>query len=147
MKTAKRPEKTADASTNAEYLTTRDMRSLLETGGKLRLGAKAIGKLARGEYGKEQPDVQWLYDCAMERGNSEGMFVGDPVKLRFTNAGTCTLGIVCDVLFCNTSLPARVLAKLSEGSSVWPEDMDGVEPAFVDITYDEFYDEEEEEEE
>ena len=147
MKTTRRPANTADASTNAEYLTTRDMRSLLETGGKLRLGAEAIGKLARGEYGKEQPDVQWLYDCAMERGNSEGMFVGDPVKLCFTNAGTCTLGIVCDVQFCNTSLPARVMAKLSEGSSVWPEDMDGVEPAFVDITYDEFYDEEEEEEE
>ena len=145
MKTTKRPEKTADASTYAEYLTTRDMRSLLETGGKLRLGAKAIGKLARGEYGKEQPDVQWLYDCAMERGNSEGMFVGDPVKLRFTNAGTCTLGIVCDVMFCNTSLPAHVLAKRAEGSPVFPEDMDGIEPALVDITYDEFLDEEGEE--
>ena len=126
----------------AEYLTTRDMRSLLRPGGKLRLGTEAIGKLVRGELGKEQPGLQWLYDCAMEPGNSEGTFIDDPVRLRFTNAGTCTLGIVCDVLFCNTSLPARVLAKRAEGSSVWPEDMDGVEPSSVEISYDEFHDEE-----
>lgn len=128
----------------AEYLTTHDMRSLLETGGKLQLGAKAAGMLAKGEYGKEQPDIQWLYDCAMERGNSEGVFIDDPVKLYFTNAGTCTLGIVCDVLFCNTSLPARVLAKYADGKPVWPEDMDGAEPSSVEISYDEFHDEEEE---
>lgn len=130
----------------AKHLTTRDMRSLLEAGGKLRLGAIAIGKLARGGFREEQPDLQWLYDCAMERGNSEGTFVDDPVRLRFTNAGTCTLGIVCDVLFCNTSLPARVLAKRAEGSPVWPDDMDGIEPAFVDIAYDAFFDGEQGEE-
>ena len=128
-----------------DYITTRDLRAVLKIGGKMRLGAEAVGKLTRGELREEQPDLQWLYDCAMERGNSEGTFVEDPLRLRFTNAGTCTLGIVCDVLFCNTSLPALVLAKRVEGSPVWPEDMDGVEPAFVDITYDEFLDEEEEE--
>lgn len=131
----------------AEYLTTGDMRSLLGTGGKLRLGAEAIGKLTRGEYGKEQPDIQWLYDCAMERGNSEGVFVDDPVRLRFTNAGTCTLGIICEVRFCNTSLPAKVLAKYVDGKPVWPEDMDGVEPSSVEISYDEFHDEEEKDDE
>lgn len=125
----------------AGYLTTRDMRSLLEVCGRLRLGTVAAGKLARGGFREEQPDLQWLYDCAMERGNSGGTFTDDPVCLRFTNAGTCTLGIVCDVLFCNTSLPARVLAKRAEGSPVFPEDMDGIEPALVDITYDAFFDE------
>lgn len=129
----------------AEYITTRDMRSLLKPGGKLRLGTEAIGKLARGGFREEQPDLQWLYDCAMERGNSEGTFVDAPVRLRFTNAGTCTLGIVCDVLFCNTSLPAGVLAKRAESSPVWPEDMDGVEPSSVEISYDEFYDAEDDE--
>lgn len=129
----------------AEYITTRDMRRLLETGGRLQLGTEATGKLARGEYGKEQPDIQWLYDCAMERGNSEGAFDVDPLRLRFTNAGTCTLGVVCDVRFCNTSLPARVLAKRAEGLPVWPEDLDGAKPDSVNITYDEFLDEEGEE--
>lgn len=133
----------------AEYLTTRDMRSLLKSGGSLRLGSSVVGKLAKDELLDEQPDLQWLYDCAMEPGNSESTFEfegDDLVRLRFTNAGTCTLGIVCDVLFRKTSLPDHVLAKLEEGSSVWAEDLNGVEPDFVDITYDEFHDEEGEEE-
>lgn len=132
----------------AEYLTTRDMRSLLKSGGSLRLGSSVVGKLAKDELLDEQPDLQWLYDCAMEPGNSESTFEfegDDLVRLRFTNAGTCTLGIVCDVLFRKTSLPDHVLAKLVDGSPVWPEELNGVEPDFVDITYDGFHDEEEEE--
>lgn len=125
-----------------EYITTRDLRAVLKVHGQLWLGSEAIGKLARGEYGKEQPDIQWLYDCAMESGNSEGAFDRDPLRLRFTNAGTCTLGVVCVVRFCNTSLPSKVLAKYADGKPVWPEDMDGVEPSSVEISYDEFHDEE-----
>lgn len=130
-----------------EYITTDDLRAVLKVHGQLWLGSDAIGKLARGEYGKEQPDIQWLYDCAMERGNSEAAFDRDPLRLRFTNAGTCTTGIVCEVRFCNTSLPAKVLAKRADGKPVWPEDMDGVEPSSVEISYDEFHDEEEEDDE
>lgn len=129
-----------------EYITTGDLRALLKVQGQLRLGSDAIGKLAWGEYGKEQPDIQWLYDCAMESGNSEGVFDRDPLRLRFTNAGTCTLGVVCVVRFCNTSLPAEVLAKYADGKPVWPEDMYGVEPSSVEISYDEFHDEEEDDE-
>lgn len=125
-------------------MTTREMRSLLRGGGRLRLGSEAVGKLAAGEFGDEQPDLQWLYDCAMEERNSSGMFEGDPSTLRFTNAGTCTLGIVCDVTFGSMSVPQRVLAKAFEGKGVYPEDMNDIEPAFVDVYYDEFHDEEEE---
>lgn len=123
-------------------ITTKELRALLKAHGQLWLGSEAIGKLASGEYGKEQPDIQWLYDCAMERGNSEGAFDVDPLRLRFTSAGTCTLGMVCVVRFCNTSLPTKVLAKYAEDKPVWPEDMNGVEPSSVEISYDEFYDEE-----
>ena len=131
----------------AEYITTRDLRAMLKVHGQLWLGTEAIGKLVRGEYGKEQPDIQWLYDCAMERGNSVGAFDrGDPLRLRFTSAGTCTLGVVCEVRFCNTSLPARVIAKYVDIQPVWPEDMDGIEPSSVEISYDEFHDEEEDDE-
>lgn len=127
-------------------ITTKDLRSLLKSQGKLSLGTDAIEKLANGEFGKEQPDIQWLYDCAMEPGNSEGAFDDDPLRLRFTNAGTCTLGIVCDVRFCNTSLPIKVLAKYAVGKPVWPEDMDNIEPSSVEIYYDGFHDEEGEDE-
>ena len=127
------------------YITTRDLRALLKVHGQLWLGSEAIGKLETGEYGKEQPDIQWLYDKAMESGNSEGAFDRDPLRLRFTNAGTCTLGVVCEVRFCNTSLPAEVLAKHAAGKPVWPEDMNGVTPSSVVVIYDAFYDEEEDE--
>ena len=125
-----------------EYMTTRDLRALLKVQGQLWLGSDAIGKLARGEYGNGQPDLQWLYECAMEPGNSEATFYGDPLRLKFSNAGTCTIGIVCEVVFANTVIPQAVLAKYANGESVWPEDLAGVEPSKVTITYDEFHDEE-----
>ena len=128
-------------------MTTKEMRTLLKGQGRLRLGSEATGKLAAGELGDEQPDLQWLYDCAMEEGNSSGILEGDPSTLRFTNAGTCTLGIVCDVTFGSTSVPQRVLAKAAEGKGVYPEDMDDIEPAFVDVYYDESHDEEGEDDE
>lgn len=126
-------------------VTTQELRSLLKGQGRLRLGCEALGKLSVGELGKEQPDLQWLYDCAMEKGNSRGTFLGDPYTLHFTNAGTCTLGIVCEVTFGSQSIPQRVLVKAAEGENVYPEDMAGIEPAFVDVYYDEFCYESEEE--
>lgn len=125
-----------------EYLSTQDLRALLKGGGELTLGCDAVAKLVAGVLGKEQPDLQWLYDCAMERGNSEATFYGDPLRLEFSNAGTCTLGIVCEVMFANTVIPQAVLAKYASGESVWPEDLAGVEPSRVAVTYDEFHDEE-----
>lgn len=125
-----------------DYITTSDLRALLKGGGELTLGCDAVAKLAAGMLGNEQPDLQWLYECAMEPGNSEATFYGDPLRLKFSSAGTCTIGIVCEVMFANTVIPQAVLAKYANGESVWPEDLAGVEPSKVTITYDEFHDEE-----
>lgn len=126
-----------------EYMTTRDLRAALKDRGQMRLGSEAIGKLARGEYGKEQPDIQWLYDCAMERGNSSGYFRGDsPPLLCFNQAGTCTLGLVCRVAFRCDDVPWQAMTKARDGATLYPEDVAGVEPSSVEISYDEFHDEE-----
>ena len=122
-------------------MTTEELRKLLRHHGELVLSDELVGRLANGSV-EDEPDLQWLYDCAMEPGNSEATFYGDPMRLKFSNAGTCTIGIVCEVMFANTVIPQAVLAKYANGESVWPEDLAGVEPSKVTITYDEFHDEE-----
>ena len=122
-------------------MTTEELRKLLRHNGELVLSGELVGRLANGGV-EDEPDLQWLYDCAMEPGNSEATFYGDPLRLKFSNAGTCTIGIVCEVVFANTVIPQAVLAKHANGESVWPEDLADVEPSKVVITYDEFHDEE-----
>ena len=122
-------------------ITTKELRKLLRHHGELVLSDELVERLANGGV-EDEPDLQWLYDCAMEPGNSEAAFYGDPLRLKFSNAGTCTIGIVCEVVFANTVIPQAVLAKYANGESVWPEDLDGVVPSKVVITYGEFYDEE-----
>ena len=127
----------------SDYLTTKDLRSLLKNGGELILGRDAVVKLAANELGKEQPDLQWLYDCAMEVGNSAGYFRGDsPPLLCFAQAGTCTLGIVCRVAFRCSDVPWQAMTKARDGATLYPEDVAGVEPVSVKIWYDAFHDEE-----
>lgn len=125
-------------------LTTATLRELLGTDGELRLGSSAVRKLTRGELGDGYADIRWLYDCAMEEGNSEGTMEtdcsGNPSSVDFSNAGTCSLGIVCEVRFAHP--PRRLLKK----EAVYPEDMDGFEPFEVVIRYDPFFDESGEEE-
>ena len=117
-------------------LTTRELRILLRQDGVLRLGESAVRKLASGGFRGDQADLQWLYDCAMEPGNSEGRLKGNPRSLCFTQAGTCTLGIVCDVKFDAGALPGHVRDKAARGEAVWPEDMDGAVPSSVELYYD-----------
>lgn len=121
--------------------TTQELRKLLRHHGELALADEVVEQLAAGTL-EDEPDIQWLYDCATEPGNSEATFYGDPLRLKFSNAGTCTLGIVCEVMFANTIIPQAVLAKYASGESVWPEDLKGVVPSKVVITYDGFHDEE-----
>ena len=126
-------------------VTTQELRKLLRRNGELTLSDEIVEQLANGGV-EDENDLSWLYGCAMEPGNSEATFYGDPLRLKFSNAGTCTLGIVCEVVFANTAIPQAVLAKYANGESVWPEDLNGVVPSKVVITYDEFYDESEDEE-
>lgn len=120
-------------------LTTHMLRNLLRNGGSLKLGGTAVAALARGGLSGTHPDVQWLYDCAMERGNSAGTVVfdhhGRKTGVVFSNAGTCSLGIVCDVSFKAGDVPCK--------APLFPEDMDGRNPDEVEITYDAFHDGEE----
>lgn len=126
-------------------ITTKELRKLLRHNGGLTLSDELVEQLANGTVEGED-DLWWLYCCAMEPGNSEGTFDGAPLQLKFSNAGTCTLGIVCEVGFLNTSIPQAVLAKHANGETVWSEDLDGVVPSKVVLTYDEFHDEEDDEE-
>ena len=127
-------------------ITTKELRKLLRHHGELTLSDELVEQLANGGV-EDENDLWWLYGCAMEPGNSEATFYGDPPRLKFSNAGTCTLGIVCEVVFANTVIPQAVLAKYANGEFVWPEDLNGVVPSKVVITYDEFYDESEDEDE
>lgn len=127
-------------------ITTKELRKLLRHHGSLTLSYELVEQLANGSV-EDENDLQWLYGCAMEPGNSRAMSYGDPLQLKFSNAGTCTLGIVCEVVFANTIIPQAVLAKYANGESVWPEDLNDVIPSKVVLTYDEFYDEEGEEDE
>lgn len=122
-------------------ITTKELRKLLRHNGKLVLSDELVEQLANGGV-EDENDLWWLYGCAMDPGNSEAAFSGDPLRLKFSNAGTCTLGIVCEVVFANTVIPQAVLAKYGNGESVWPEDLAGVVPSKVVLAYDEFYDEE-----
>lgn len=132
----------------SDYLTTKDLRSLLKEGGELILGRDAVVKLAANELGKEQPDLQWLYDCAMEAGNSEGYFRGDsPPLLCFDQAGTCTLGIVCRVAFRCDDVPWQAMTRARDGATLYPEDVAGIEPVSVKVWYDAYHDEEGDDEE
>lgn len=123
-------------------ITTQELRKLLRRNGELTLSDEIVEQLANGGIEGEN-DLWWLYSCAMEPGNSRALFYGDPLQLKFSGAGTCSLGIVCDVVFANTVIPQAVLAKYVNGESVWPEDLNGVVPSKVVLTYDEFYDESE----
>ena len=121
-------------------ITTKELRKLLRHNGKLVLSDELVERLANGGV-EDENDLWWLYGCAMDPGNSEATFYGDPLRLKFSNAGTCTLGVVCEVVFANTVIPQAVLAKYANGESVWPEDLAGVVPSEVVLAYDEFYDE------
>lgn len=122
-------------------ITTKELRKLLRHHGSLTLSDELVRQLANGSV-EDENDLQWLYGCAMEPGNSLAMLSGYPVSIIFSSAGTCTLGIVCKVVFANTIIPQAVLAKYANGESVWPEDLNGVIPSKVVLFYDEFYDEE-----
>ena len=126
-------------------ITIKELRKLLRHHGELTLSDEIVEQLANGSI-KDEGDLWWLYDCAMEPGNSRAMAYGDPMRLKFSSAGTCSLGIVCEVAFANTVIPQAVLAKYANGESVWPEDLNGVVPSKVVLAYDELYDEEGDEE-
>lgn len=125
-------------------ITTQELRKLLRHNGELVLSDEIVEQLANGGI-EDENDLWWLYGCAMEPGNSRASFGWYPLQLKFSSAGTCSLGIVCEVVFANTVIPQAVLAKYVNGESVWPEDLNGVVPSKVVLTYDEFYDESEEE--
>lgn len=122
-------------------ITTKELRKLLRHNGKLVLSDEIVEQLANGGV-EDENDLWWLYGCAMEPGNSRAMSYGDPLRFKFSSAGTCSLGVVCEVVFANTVIPQAVLAKYANGEPVWPEDMNGVVPSKVVLVYDEFYDEE-----
>lgn len=122
-------------------MTIEELKAMLRDAGSLRLGEDAVRKLADGALCQSQPDLQWLYDCAMENGNSEGRLNPDPLALHFDQAGTCMHGIVCKVTFDGASIPACVLDKGARGECIYPEDMGNVCPTWVDICYDESEDE------
>lgn len=127
----------------SDYLTTERLRFLLRDGGSLSLGKEAIEKLANNELGKEEPDIQWLYDCAMEQGNSSASY--DDSAATFNQAGCCTLGIVCEVTFDQDNLSEAAKKKMVSDETVWPEDMGDNTPSSVEIYYDGFHDEEDKE--
>ena len=133
--------------THEDGLSALRLRELLRDGGSLTLGKDAASRLASGELGKEYPDIQWMYDCAMEEGNSTGSVARDGPRrtgcVKFSNAGTCTVGIVCEVRF-----------RLQEGfpglceSTLYPEDVvgrEGAELYSVVLSYDAYHDEEDDE--
>lgn len=131
--------------THDDGLSALRLRELLRDGGSLTLGKDAASRLASGEFGKEYPDIQWMYDCAMEEGNSTGSIVLDgfrrPEGVVFSNAGTCTVGIVCEVRF-------RIFGRFPDKRPLYPEDIagrEGAELRSVELSYDACYDEEEDE--
>lgn len=132
--------------THKDGLSALRLRELLRDGGSLTLGKDAASRLASGELGKEYPDIQWMYDCAMEEGNSKGNIVLDGFRLpggvMFSNAGTCTVGIVCEVQF-------RIFGRFPDKRPLYPEDvvgMRGAELRSVELSYDGYHDEEERDE-
>lgn len=127
----------------SKYLGTKYLRSLLRGGGQLSLGDHMIEELYHGRMIKKEPDLQWLFDNAMEPGNSEGDYESfDGERVVFSQAGTCTVGIVCLVSFVDDQFSETVKKKIAAKESLWPEDMNGVKPWAVSIYYDESEDEE-----
>lgn len=148
-----------------------ELRTLLCHGATLKLNVDSVkAMLAPMRHGKRATkDLAWLWDMSVETGNSEAYVLSedgksndDPNKeitFDFSNAGTCTCGIVMTVRYAckakdlSQELHESIIEK-GYDCAIYPEDvieeqggflpMDAIE--FVEVSYDPLLDEEVDEE-
>ncbi len=157
-------------------ITIAELRDLTKEGATIRLTKDFVKKMiATDEHGiVATNDLSWLWDCTMQKGNSEATVFEDEVDIfgekkrvftfEFSQVGTCSVGVVFSVRFRCTEdkIPQSFVDKMGGwdyigkgmcgvfGEDVWKDiggflSLDAIE--YAEISYDPYEDEESEDEE
>lgn len=145
-----------------------ELRELTKEGATIRLTKGFVKKMIAS---RDQKDLNWLWDCTMGRGNSEAVVYvrkdsnsdKNILEFEFSQVGSCSVGVVFTVRFAclEDEIPNDFIKKMGGkeyvgagmcgvmGEDVWDElggflPIDAIE--YAEISYDEFEDYGEEDE-
>lgn len=147
-----------------------ELRDLTKEGASIRLTRDFVKKMIAADKDgiRATNDLAWLWDCTMEKGNSEATVFEEEVdilgekkrvfKFDFSQVGCCSVGVVFSVRFSCTEdkIPQSFVDKMGGwdyigagmcgvfGEDVWKDiggflSLDAIE--YAEITYDPFEDE------